>query len=296
MKGALALLIPAHNAAQFLPRLLGSAAAQTRPFDEIWVYDDCSSDETAEVAEEHGAKVVRGTVNCGCSRGKNVLANLTTCEWIHFHDADDQLLPQFVDRAHSWMKRDEHDVVVFGSMEREDATGRIIAQSVHHCDELSSDPIGYTIETKISANSGIYRRSAFLAAGGFDTDPDVLYNEDVAMHCSLARAGLRFAADPEVMMINWRRPESMSAANPAKCFRAHLHVMLKAMKHDPGRAYSPKIAERLWENAGNAASMLDWKTADASGRLAFRLGGGNRDCFESCAVWDRALHCASANG
>ncbi len=272
-KGRLALLTPAYNAARFLPRLLGSVAAQTRPFDEVWVYDDCSSDETAEVARSFGARVVRGAVNCGCTQGKTNLANLTECEWIHFHDADDELLPQFVERAHQWMERDEYDVVAFGSLEREEGTGRLMSEAVHRSDLLSSDPIGYTIETKINANAGIYRRSAFLAAGGFDTDPNVLYNEDVAMHCSIARAGLRFAADPEIVMINWRRADSLSAANPARCFHSHLHVMLKAVEHDRQGAYSDKIADRLWENAGNAASVLDWKTADESGRLAFRLGG-----------------------
>jgi glycosyltransferase involved in cell wall biosynthesis len=57
--GTLALCIPAFNAAQFLPRLLGSAAAQKIPFDELLVYDDCSTDDTAEVARALGATVVQ---------------------------------------------------------------------------------------------------------------------------------------------------------------------------------------------------------------------------------------------
>ena len=64
----LALLIPAWNAAAWLPRLLASAAAQTEPFDEIWVYDDASSDDTAAIAERLGARVVRGDVNAGLQR------------------------------------------------------------------------------------------------------------------------------------------------------------------------------------------------------------------------------------
>ena len=56
----IALLIPAHNAESFLPRLLRSAHAQREPFDEIWVYDDCSTDNTALVAEGFGARVLRG--------------------------------------------------------------------------------------------------------------------------------------------------------------------------------------------------------------------------------------------
>lgn len=276
MKGTLALLVPAYNAAGFLPRLLKSAAGQTRHFDEIWVYDDCSSDDTAAVARKYGAQVVIGATNRGCSAGKNALSAHTKCEWIHFHDADDELSLDFVERAKRWIDRDAYDVVVFGSVEREEATGAFIAESVHDCVELSADPIRYTIATKISANAGIYRRSAFLDAGGFDIDPDVLYNEDVAMHCSLARAGLRFAADPAVVMTNWRRAGSMSVGNPTKCFRAHYHVMLKALKHDNRGAYSREISERLWDNAASAASFLEWETADASAGLAYRLAGAPR--------------------
>lgn len=271
--GTLALLIPAYNASGFLPRLLGSAAAQTRAFDEIWVYDDCSTDDTAAVATALGAKVVRGDVNRGCSYGKNALANLTSCEWVHFHDADDELLPEFVERAHAWIKKDTHDVIVFECIARDEDTGEYGEQTEHVSARLSEDPVKYTIGTKINSICGIYRRSAFLAAGGYDTDPAVLYNEDVAMHCSLARAGLRFCADPAVLIVNWRRSDSMSNANQAKCFRAQYHVMLKAKAADTQSKYSVDISERLWDVAAASASVLDWETADASGRLAFQLAG-----------------------
>ena len=271
--GTLALLIPAYNAAGFLPRLLGSAAAQTRAFDEIWVYDDCSTDDTASVAAAFGAKVVRGDVNRGCSFGKNALAKSTSCEWVHFHDADDELLPKFVERAHVWMKADAHDVIIFDSIERDEETGDYREQTNHVSARLSEDPVKYTIRTKINAISGLYRRSAFLTAGGFDTDPAVLYNEDVAMHCSLARAGLRFCADPTVLMVYSRREGSMSNANQARCFRAQYHVMLKAQAHDAQMKYRSDIAEQLWHIAAAAASYLDWETADASARLAFHLAG-----------------------
>jgi glycosyltransferase involved in cell wall biosynthesis len=272
----LALLVPAYNAAKFLPRLLGGAAAQTRAFDEILVYDDCSTDDTAAVATALGAKVVRGDVNRGCSSGKNALADVTTCDWIHFHDADDELLPEFVERAHVWMAKDAHDVVVFGSIERNEETGDYGQPVVHSAERLSEDPVKYTIRKKINPNCGIYRRSAFRAAGGFDTDPAVLYNEDVAMHCSLARAGLRFCADPAVLSVIWSRGASMSHANRDKCFRAEYQVMLKAKDNDSRMNYRLDIAERLWDIAAAAASVLDWKTADSSADLALQLGGTPR--------------------
>jgi len=269
----IALLIPAYNAAAYLPRLLESAACQAEPFDEILVYDDCSQDGTAEVAKRHGAHVEGGHVNRGCTYGKAVLVERTRCEWVHFHDADDLLLPNFIVRARDWMSRENVDVVAFGCEERWDDTRELI--SVSHPDDglLMADPVGYTIRNKINAISGIYRRSAFLAAGGFDLDADVLYNEDQACHCSLARAGLRFRGDPTVTVVNLRRRSSMWTANQEKCHRAHYHVMCKALAGSGGEDHKEAIANELWRVVAGAASQLDWQTADKAAALATQLAG-----------------------
>jgi hypothetical protein len=93
------------------------------------------------------------------------------------------------------------------------------------------------------------------------------------MHCSLARAGLRFWADPAVLIVNWRQAASMSNTNRAKCYRAQYHVMLKAKASDNRLSYRSDIAERLWDVAAASSSVLDWETADASADLAFQLAG-----------------------
>ena len=268
----LALCIPAYNASAYLPRLLESAAAQTVPFDEILVYDDCSPDDTGAVAEAHGATVVRGEVNVGCSAGKNHLAEVTTCEWIHFHDADDELLPNFVETARAWMANgDPPDVVLFAYEYRDNETHALLGLTTFDDEALRRDPIEYTIRQQINPFCGIYCREAFLRAGGYDLDPDVLYNEDVAMHCQLARAGLHFAADPTVTVINYRIGGSMSQGNLDKCLRAHVCVMEKAAEL-AGPAYHQVAAQKLWNAAGVAGSILEWETAERAARSAQRFG------------------------
>lgn len=268
----LALCIPAYNAASYLPRLLTSAAQQTVPFDEILVYDDCSSDDTAAVAEAYGARVVRGDVNRGCSAGKNRLAEETSCEWIHFHDADDELFPHFVETARGWMaKESPPDVVLFAYEYRDNETGELLSIRTFDDEALRRDPITYTIREQVNPFCGLYHREAFVKAGGYDLDPDVLYNEDVAMHCRLARRGLRFAADPAVTVINYRIGNSMSQGNLGKCIRAHFHVMRKAAAELDAR-HHPALAEELWKTAGMAASVSEWEAADEAARLAVELG------------------------
>jgi glycosyltransferase involved in cell wall biosynthesis len=270
--GGLALLIPAYNAAKYLPRLFSSVKAQTQPFDEIWVYDDCSSDNTSEVAHAFGANVIRGEVNKGCSFGKNTLAAKTGCQWIHFHDADDALFPGFVSAAHTWMEEGRHDVVLFSYEERQEGTDAFIAIRRFDSQDVSRDAVSYSIREQINPFCGLYRRESFLLAGGYDTDPLVLYNEDVAMHCRLAQAGLSFNADDRVLVFNYRRSDSMSSSNQAKCLAAHFQVMKKTAEV-VGSQYYHDVARRLWIVVGGAAAHLDWATADEAAKLAMRLSG-----------------------
>jgi glycosyltransferase involved in cell wall biosynthesis len=53
------VVIPAYNAERTLGKVLDALAGQDEPVDEVIVVDDGSTDETAAVAEQHGATVVR---------------------------------------------------------------------------------------------------------------------------------------------------------------------------------------------------------------------------------------------
>jgi glycosyltransferase involved in cell wall biosynthesis len=274
-ENGLAMLIPAYNAAAFLPRLFRSAENQTVPFDEIWVYDDCSNDDTVEVARSFGIPVVRGHVNLGCSHGKNILASRTSCKWLHFHDADDELLRGFVEKARSWMMRDAHDVILFGYEERDERGKTKNTRRFDH-NALSTDAISYVIKEGIPPFCGLYRRSAFLDAGGYDTDPQVLFNEDHAFHIRLAMGGLRFAADDDVMIVYHRSKRSMSFSNPLKGIIAEYYVMQKAARTQRGLQYRSEISAKLWDIATRAViHHRDLKTAGDAAVLAINLVGAS---------------------
>jgi glycosyltransferase involved in cell wall biosynthesis len=267
----LALLIPAYNAAAYLPRLLASAAAQTQPFDEVWVYDDGSVDDTASTAAAMGAQVIVGRNNVGQSIGKTILAKRATSDWLHFHDADDELMPNFVMLARRWMEHGRADVVLFDYQERDQITGRVIAHRRFDRMDLARDPRSYAIREQINPFCGLYRRNAYLRADCNDEDRRVLYNEDVAMHIALAFAGLSFDAEHEIAIINHRRQDSFSQANQLKCIQAQFEVLRKTAARPGADRYATEIASKLWKAAGVLGSFLDWERADAATRLARKL-------------------------
>src|SRR5262245_11965173 len=94
-----ALLVPCYNAARFLPRLREQVDRLAPAFDEVLLADDASTDNTASLAESFGFRVMRLPANLGPGGARNVLAGATNADWLHFHDVDDELAPDYLARV-----------------------------------------------------------------------------------------------------------------------------------------------------------------------------------------------------
>jgi glycosyltransferase involved in cell wall biosynthesis len=81
----LSIVIPTRNEEEALPRLLASLAAQTFRDIEVIVADAASTDRTRQVAEDYGARVVKGGMP---GAGRNRGAEAARGETLLFLDAD----------------------------------------------------------------------------------------------------------------------------------------------------------------------------------------------------------------
>lgn len=92
----LSVVIPAFNEAQRLPRCLESVRESARECGlsdyEIVVCDNASTDDTARLARETGARVVHEPIR-RISRSRNAGAAAAKGEWLLFVDADSWLRP-----------------------------------------------------------------------------------------------------------------------------------------------------------------------------------------------------------
>jgi poly-beta-1,6-N-acetyl-D-glucosamine synthase len=99
------VIVPAFNEAASLADTLRSLFSQTTPPDEIIVIDDCSTDNTAEVARRLGVKVVRPPKNTGSKAGaQNFALEAVTTEYTLALDADTVLAPDAIERFLEVMK------------------------------------------------------------------------------------------------------------------------------------------------------------------------------------------------
>src|SRR5262249_51257208 len=97
----LSFVIPAHNEERYIGATLASVLASARevgePF-EVIVVDDASTDRTAEIAREHGAKVVP-VAHRQISTTRNAGARAARGEVLFFVDADTLTNPAVVRAA-----------------------------------------------------------------------------------------------------------------------------------------------------------------------------------------------------
>ena len=91
-----AAVIPTWNRRDLLVTLLKSLNAQTRPFEEIIVVDNGSTDDSADLAERAGSKVLRLGRNLGFASAVNRGIDATQAEWVAILNNDVTLEPDWL--------------------------------------------------------------------------------------------------------------------------------------------------------------------------------------------------------
>ncbi len=91
-----AAVIPHWNRRDLLQTLLANLREQTRPFDEIIVADNGSQDDSAAVAMQAGARVIRLEKNLGFAAAVNRGIADTDADWIAILNNDVTLAPDWL--------------------------------------------------------------------------------------------------------------------------------------------------------------------------------------------------------
>jgi len=204
------IVIPAYNAAPFLARCLESVFAQTLKPDEVIVVDDASSDNTASLAAELGAKVVSRKINGGLSAARNSGIQAASSEWIALLDADDVWLPEKLERQVACI-RPEVVLIYTGIRFFDDNGTRGVVPAVNPAIALKMlryrNPIPCTY---------LVRREALMRDGGYRED--IRACEDWEMLVRLQRLG-KFEAVTDPLVDIYLHPGSLSA-NPGRMIQA----------------------------------------------------------------------------
>jgi GT2 family glycosyltransferase len=217
---------------------------------EVIVVDDGSTDDTARVAENAGARVL-DSGGRGPAAARNLGARHARGDVLIFLDAD--TAPRS-----GWLREmlaplaDPSIVAVKG---RYDTIQRSVAARFAQLEfeekyaRLERAPSVDFVDT----GTATYRREAFLAAGGFNESFPASSAEDVELAFRLAARGARFAFNPRAVVLH-RHSESLLSYLTKKTRYGFFRV--RVYRHHPDKALGDSYTPRTMALQIGLAGLL----------------------------------------
>lgn len=194
------VIIPVYNATQHLSHCLAAIKRSSYAFYEIIVVDDCSSDESVEVARNNGALVLQLQSRSGPAAARNYGAEIAEGDFLLFIDSDVLVQQESLARVVGDFSDHTDIAAVFGSYDNDPSEKNFFSQYknlLHHFVHQISSPEAVTFW----AGCGAVRKEIFHAAGGFDKNkysrPCI---EDIELGFRLRNMGYRILLDKDLQV------------------------------------------------------------------------------------------------
>lgn len=133
------VIVPVYRAEEYLNRCVDSILAQTFTDFEVILVDDGSPDHCGEICDDYARRDPRVRVfhkeNGGVSSARNVGLNHACGEWIAFVDADDWILPHYLEAI---LVEKDTDIIItnefsIGFIDKQRAIRNLLRRNWHSC-------------------------------------------------------------------------------------------------------------------------------------------------------------------
>lgn len=216
---ALSIVIPVHNGGENFRQCLSSLEKFATTVAEVIVVVDGETDDSGQLAEESGAKVIRLPAAGGPARARNLGARAAQGDVLFFIDADVTIAPDTLEQV-TIALHDYPDIAAFiGSYDDAPGAPNFLAQYknlFHHY----THQIGDEEASTFWGACGIIRRDVFLAIGGFDEAYRYPSVEDIELGYRLKRAGYRIRLCKTIQVKHLKRWEAVSLLKAEFFYRA----------------------------------------------------------------------------
>ncbi|MCW3018561.1 MAG: multidrug transporter permease [Solirubrobacterales bacterium] len=215
------VIIPAHNAAPFIEETLASVRAQTYSDWEVVVADDGSSDATWELLQDAGPGVrsFRRESAGGPAVARNLALSNATGEFAMFLDADDLLLPRYLESQLACYEAAAQNRVL-GEVGLVACDARILIGEQYapytHLERMPDRHAPITLDRVLRKNP-IYGACLVPTQVGEAVewfDPELFGTEDFGLWIKILEAGYRAVLNPEVLAV-YRRTAGTVSSNIA---------------------------------------------------------------------------------
>ena len=232
------IIIPVRNEASLLKTCLESISNLVYPRDkiEVIIADGMSTDNTAEVAKEFGAKVVLNE-KITVSPGRNVAFKYASGDIIAFTDADCIVDKDWISNSLKYFKDDKIACVGGPNLTPLDegdfgkAVGFVFNQSLFAAGSIHARELHEIKEVRsIPGCNAIYKKDALEKV--MPIDETLLTCDDTELNQRLIDKGYKLLYTPDVFVWHYRRP------NPKRLFR-------QMYRYAVGRLQVGKIDRRM---------------------------------------------------
>jgi len=238
----ISIILPVHNGARFLPRAAESVLRQTFEDWELFIIDDGSTDETAEVAKrfaesDRRIRCARNPKNIGIQKTLNRGLSLSRGEYIARIDDDD-----------IWLEADKLKLQTKFLDERPDYV--LLGTAVCILDESGAELFRYRLPESDAAirarmlqrncfthSSVMFRREAAVRAGGYGESENVRHVEDYDLWLRIGRLG-KLANLPAFATGFTLRPGNISSLNKLGQLMKDLRLTRAYRRDYPGYPFA----------------------------------------------------------
>ncbi len=200
----LSVIVPAYNAAEYLPECLAAIKQQADADVEIIVADDKSTDNTYEVAHHAEVTVLQPSCNLGPGRIRNFAAEYALGDLLLFVDSDVIIAPNTLLQVTQYFEQYPETDALFGSYDAQPAAQNLISlyrNLLHHYVHQTSTEEASHFWTGL----GAVRTSAFKEVGGFDTGRYSRKCEDIEFGYRLRDRGFQIRLDKSILGTHLKR-------------------------------------------------------------------------------------------
>jgi glycosyltransferase involved in cell wall biosynthesis len=210
---AVSIVTAAYNASATLAETVESVLAQTERSWELVIVDDGSTDETLAIAEGFAASDPRIRVvaqaNAGTAAARNAGVSVSSGEWLCILDADDLLLPDYLEKIESFGQgHPGYDIYSAGADVLLRDGRRIPLLTGRDWGRIRSVSAAEQLWESLVPGTSLMRRDVFDRCGGYRD----VYSEDYDFWLRALVLGARQLYLPERLWVYRRQGGSKTTA------------------------------------------------------------------------------------
>lgn len=213
------IIMPVYNASKFLSESIESIINQDFEDWELIIIDDCSTDCSAEIAEQfslHDARIrlYRNQVNLGAAATRSAGVPLIRGLYVSFLDADDLWMPNKLTEQLSYMSK-ERVAMCFTSYETIESDGTI-RNIVHVPPYLDYE--GFLKNTVTCSHTVMFNLSMVPKESLIAPTVEIDFSEDLAVWLQVLKSGIA-AHGLDLILAKYRKHPSSRSANKLRSVR-----------------------------------------------------------------------------